>query len=101
MAMSTEAKFQPDFLHEVLEEAGLLMFAERTVGKKFSFYGDGHFIAGTITSIGYGRKEGVVLYVSTPRYRGMDIRRLERRSGEWIAVGNSSTEVRTGIFATA
>ncbi|MBI4121318.1 MAG: hypothetical protein HY457_03650 [Parcubacteria group bacterium] len=81
-----------------LREVGLPPDPE---GRAFIF-GDGdhsvHFIRGTITAVGYGPEEGVTLRVSTPRFRGMDIRRLAFRDGSWVALGHKENEYRTGTF---
>lgn len=75
------------------------------IGKPFVFGDEAHFVIGTITSVGYGPREGVVLYVSAPRYRGMDIWRFSRKHNEWVAWGKpeehadkSNMQARTGTF---
>lgn len=66
------------------------------IGKTFAFGDDSHCVVGSITSIGYSPREGICFYVTTPRFRGMDIRRIERKGGAWIARGHGYDEVIAG-----
>lgn len=65
---------------EALAAIGLPEDPSRVVGRPFLFGNnadDGaHIIIGTVISIGYSDKEGIVLYVSSPRYKGVTIRRI-------------------------
>ncbi len=61
---------------QALTDCGLPDNPTQIVGRPFLF-GSSHMIAGTVTSIGYGDKEGIALYVSSPRFQGVTIRRLK------------------------
>lgn len=79
-----------DIVRRTLAEAGLPEDPRQVEGQTFVF-GDEqgkHYVFGSITSVGYGPNEGVLLYVSAPRFRGMDIYRLGRNHDDaWIAYG--------------
>lgn len=79
------------------EELGLLDGPREVLGKLFIF-GDGdHIISGAIRTIGYSPKEGLILYVTPPRYRGIDIQKMMRIDGQWCAVSKEN-EIRPGNF---
>lgn len=90
-----------EFAAHVLAEAKLPTGVNDVVGRSFAFSQGLHLIAGTIKSIGYGVDEPLSLYVSTPRFRGIDIRRLERRQNEWVAVSPDGESVRVGELQLA
>ena len=61
------------------------------VGEGWFAFGDvHHFVIGQIKSIGYDEDEGVRLYVTPPRYRGKDIKRLEPDGEKWVAISPNS-----------
>jgi hypothetical protein len=71
---------------------------DEAVGRVF-YFGDGeHAVFGTITSIGYSDQEGVILYVSPRRYRGMDIHRLRYKEGTWYATNPDATDAQVGTL---
>lgn len=83
MAISKENLVQ--VARAALDRVGLPSDPKEVVGKTFVF-GDGdYYVAGTIMSIGYGPTQGVVLYVSAPRFRGQIIHRFVRKNGGWVA----------------
>ena len=79
---------------DLLINAGLPDFPY--INKHFFVFGDmgphGHKVMGSVTSVGYGPNEGLILYVSAPRYKGMWIKRLERRDDNWVAVSTTGEE---------
>jgi len=68
--------------YDALEAAGLPRDPTQVVGRPFLFGETVHVIAGTVTSIGWGA-EGIVLYVSSPRFQGLTIRRLRHTDNSW------------------
>lgn len=63
---------------------------DKLIGAKFIFSDEKHFIAGTITAVGYGPEEGVSLRLSAPRFRGLEnftLRYVEK--SEWITHGGT------------
>lgn len=86
-------------LDKLLLEVGLPPHA-LLLGAPFVF-GDaesGHCISGTVTSIGYAPKEGILLYVTPPRYKGMRLRRIAQIQGVWTAIGFEVGEDRAGTL---
>ena len=53
-----------------------------------------HLVGGKVTSFGYGPKEGLRLYVTTPRFKGEEIKRLERKNGIWTAISTKDREIK-------
>jgi len=88
----------PSLVERALNEADLPDNPQKVIGAAFLFVEGDHFIGGIIRSIGYGPTEGIILYVSTPRFRGMDIRRLCRRDGAWVLEGAARGEYKEGDF---
>jgi len=65
------------------------------INKAFIFGDQDHFVIGTIISIGYGPSE-TRLYVTTPRFRGMDIHHITMSMGQWIAVSADNQQYKPG-----
>lgn len=42
-----------------------------------------HDIGGSIVSWGYGPKEGLTLYITSPRFKGITVKRLAHDEGGW------------------
>ena|ERR1700757_1628383 len=57
------------------------------VGRTYIFGNGVHVICGTITSIGFGKAEGVKLYISSPRYEGKEVVCLKKIKEGWAAQG--------------
>lgn len=83
-------EFAANFLAEVrpsLSSVGLPDDLRDVIGMKFLFVdAERHAIAGTVTSFGFSLKEGVKLYVSTPRFCGKNIKYLAAKGGRISAV---------------
>ena len=80
------------FVRRAITSVDLPWRPDSIVDRHFIFGDESHFIVGKIKSIGYGPREGIVLYVSAPRYRAMDIWRFGRKDDKWIAWGHRSKE---------
>lgn len=90
--------FDEERFRDALEACGLPRKPEQIVGRPFLF-GDGcgddaHVIAGTVVSIGYGGKEGIALYVTSPRYKGLTIRRLQCVGKVWCVESTDKNATR-------
>ncbi len=85
-------------LELTLMKAGLPGDPKKVQGATFVYNFEEHYIIGSITSIGFGPTEGVSLYVSAPRFQGMNIRRLIFSENTWRAQGNEPNESRFGIL---
>ena len=81
-----------EFVRRATTSVDLPWRPDSIVDRHFIFGDESHVVIGTITSVGYGPREGMVLYVSAPRYRAMDIWRFGRKDGRWIAWGHRSKE---------
>lgn len=88
----------PGLIEKALLAAELPASPKKIIGGSFLFIHGDHFIGGTIRSIGYGPSEGVLLYVTTPRFRGVDIRRICRRNGALVLQGFATGEYIEGEF---
>lgn len=81
-------------LSKALFQMGLPQNLKQIVGRLFTFADGDHLIAGTITSLGHGPKEGVVLYVSAPRFHGHNIWRLYKTNdGRWLVVSTDHQHI--------
>lgn len=95
--------FDEKLFEDELEARGLPRNIAQIVGRPFLF-GDGagedtHVIAGTVVSIGYGGKEGLALYVSSPRFKGVTIRRLKCVGNVWCVESSDEKATRpVGTF---
>ena len=79
-----------ELLCEKLREINFPPDPVQIIGRPFIFGDEEHVVAGTIHSIGYGPNEGIKLYVSTPRFRGIDIRYLFVENKRWTVIGASN-----------
>lgn len=67
-------------------KTGLKKEPHKLIDRTFYFvYGD-HWISGKITGVGGGPGGELVLYVTSPRFFGLEFTRLEFRDGAWCAV---------------
>ena len=81
-----------------LQEAGV---KDEPVGRRFIFHDNsGHHIIGTVTSSGGSEEEGVVLYVSAPRFGGVSILylRYDPNQASWLGVGEGERTTK-GTFS--
>ena len=66
------------------------------IGRTFMLESNGHWIIGSILSVGYGPAEGVSLRVSSPRLHGTAIKCIRHTGVGWTAIGE--TEHIIGTF---
>ncbi len=91
--MPNTAKDTRNFLVSLLSIAGLPADPRKVIGQPFLFCDGEHFVVGAVNSIGYGKKEGLLLYVTPPRFRGTDIWRLQHMVGRWYVVDHRMNNV--------
>lgn len=66
-----------DLMQDELKKLNITIPIERIIGSTFIFGNkDSHIIMGSIISIGYGPKEGLSLRVSSPKFKGQEIKKV-------------------------
>ena len=89
----------PDVFYHALKLAGLPSHPELLRNRGFLFYdASGHYIFGSIVSIGYAAAEGITLRVSSPRFRGQQIRCLKKVDDVWAIVPEVGLEGKAAPF---
>ena len=71
------AKAVKSAMTTALENQGLPTNPEEIVGRKFMFFEGDHCVVGKVRALGFAPKEGVTLYVNTPRFKGGNIQCLK------------------------
>ena len=98
MSQEVEGKKLLDLILQSLRDAGLSPDPRQVERRTFAFGEGDHYVVGSVISIGYGPEEGVLLFVTSPRFRGMDIRYIGHKNGAWTARGHKADESRPGTF---